>query len=103
MAGRRPTNLSCRNGVFYFRGALPQSVNLSARVREVRISLRTREMSVARLRLHTASLAFSSLCQQIRLMNQVQAPHEDIRAAVKAFEQTLFSTAAPPPTSTVRG
>jgi len=98
MAGRRLTNLACRNGTYYFRGFVPRRVNLSARVREVRVSLRTKDMSLARLRVRAASLAFEEMCRQLNRMIELQSPDEDIRAAVRTFAQQLFKQSSPPPT-----
>lgn len=97
MAGRRLTNLACRNGVYYFRGFVPKAVHPSARMREVRVSLRTRDICIARCRLRSAALAFESLCGQLRSMLQLQAPDEDIRNAVQAFGRQLLAHALPPP------
>ena len=98
MAGRRLSNLACRNGTYYFRGFVPRRVNLCARVREVRISLRTKDVSVARVRVRSASLAFDEMCRHLHRMIELQTPDEDIRAAVQTFATRLFKQASPPPT-----
>ena len=97
MAARRPVNLTRRQGVYYFRGFIPKAAHSGARRREVRVSLRTRDACVARVRLRSAALAFESLCGQLRRMVQLQAPDEDIRNAVQAFGSRLLAHALPPP------
>lgn len=47
-------------------------------------------MSLARLRVRAASLAFEEMCRQLSRMIELQSPDEDIRAAVRTFAQQLF-------------
>jgi len=98
MAGRRLSNLACRNGTYYFRGFVPRRVNLSSRIREVRVSLRTKDASVARVRVRAVSLAFDEMCRQLQRMIELQSPDEDIRVAVQTFAERLFKHASPPST-----
>lgn len=97
MAARRLVNLSRRKGVYYFRGFIPQALRESARRREVRVSLRTRDADVARARVQRVALAFNSLCGQLRFMMQAHAPDQDIYDAVQAFGRALIANASPPP------
>lgn len=97
MAARRLVNLTRRQGVYYFRGFIPQALHASARRREVRVSLRTRDADIARMRLQRVALAFTSLCGQLRIMMQAHAPDHDIFNAVQSFGRALIANAPPPP------
>lgn len=97
MVARRPVNLTRRKGVYYFRGFIRVAMRESARRRELRVSLRTRDDDIARARVQRAALAFSSLCGQRRLMIQAHAPDQNIFDAVQAFGRALIANASPPP------
>lgn len=97
MAARRPSNLTRRDGVYYFRGFVLKELHSSACRRELRVSLRTTDPAVARCRVRVAALAFDSLCRQIRQMQQALAPDQDIREMVQSFGRTLIREAPPPP------
>lgn len=97
MAARRLANMTRRNGVYYFRGFIPKILHSGARIREVRVSLRTKDIGTARTRLQPVALAFDSLCRHLREMQLTDAPDQDIVAAVKSFGRALLRNAPPPP------
>ena len=86
-----------RNGVYYFRGFIPKILHSGARIREVRVSLRTKDIGAARTRMQPIALAFDSLCGHLRGMQLMDAPDQDIVAAVQSFGRELLRNAAPPP------
>ena len=65
MASRRLANMTRRNGVYYVHGCIPKTLHSRAQIRELRVSLRTKDIGAARTRLQPIARAFDSLCRQV--------------------------------------
>ena len=96
MAARRLANMTRRNGVYYVRGCIPKILHSRAQIRELRVSLRTKDVGAARTRLQPIAPAFDSLCRHLCRVQFTDAPDQDSVAAAQSFGRELLRNAAPP-------
>lgn len=94
MAGRRPTHLERRDGVYYFRAQLPKPTQERLARREVRVSLRTRDYRAA---CHAAQIGmgrFRQLCA--RLADMTHLTDAELKETLRAFGRDLLANAGWP-------
>lgn len=87
MSGPRPTHLYRRGAVYCVRFRLPSDVSRSVRVQEVRKSLHTKDLAVARRRCLAAATWFQTLMERLRLMPS--PTRSDLENAARLFFANL--------------
>ncbi len=84
-----PNDLTQRGRVFYFRRAIPCALTKRVGRSELKISLRTTELSVAKLRCRTFSNRFEQLMETVKIMPPLGK--EKIEQLIRSYFSDLLS------------